>query len=80
MKKLHTTYEHRGVQFTCTEEAINDTKNQPGMDLLVVVRNAIDNMLLAMDQESGDFKVKAVITKDSPSPTVVGYNIRVIRI
>ena len=71
MKKLHATYEYRGVQFTCAEEISDDTLKL-GIDMLIVIRNAIDNMLMALDQVSGDFKVKVAVTKDSPSQNVSG--------
>jgi hypothetical protein len=83
MKKIESTYEHRGALFTCTDAAIADAADHLGIDLLRHVETAIDSMLQRVAQNAkvmGAFRVSALIEKETTPDDEIVHRVRVFKV
>lgn len=80
MRKIRSTYDHRGVRFTCDDDLQRDMKDQHGLDVLYLIERAIDELLMVSRSEyhTEPFDVEVQVTKDL-TPTYVDYHFRVSR-
>jgi hypothetical protein len=70
MKPIETTYKHREITFTCSDNTIQMAHDKYGIDLLHHVQMAIDGMINAMSRDMCDqrpFAVTASIVQESSS-------------
>ena len=79
MQRIESSFEHRGVEMTCSEDILADAWDL-GVDLLTLMPNAIDSMLENLQLDTGDFRVRVVINKDFDNPNVVAHDVRVIKV
>jgi len=62
------TYIHKGVNFSVGPEAINDALECYGVDIVHLVKNAIDRMLYVAEKETDDFGVKVQLLNPRCEP------------
>lgn len=80
MKQIgEETYEHKGISIDLSKDAIHETRNCEGIDIVKLIENAIDRIRYSTSQPPENFKIRCSVENPTVGPDHCQFVINIRR-